>query len=518
MKNINLEKYKNHPKLSTSINERINEVMEEEEAYAADELVELAECILSELAAVGFATYLLQPKQKEVFNDYLIQLFSSRNNAYNAGPLYRWSANMIKDAKDEISKKIYSLFWEEKDGKNTLREKINQLSELRNEVMHGFFVLPPERNQKEATTIAEILEELVSIDVFSIVQEANYHFLKSENNIISFEGNWEIQDKQWEQLNDTHSFGNLSNKIREQLSNKFEEEQDKLLAKSTSQKNINTKTLDFINNRTQGAVANWYRPNENYDEDYSRLVNHFKNDEKSICVYHNIEKTGISHTGNFLINRMVNKLSLLHPNEKTSKNNKKALTQLIKKTDKKVVVILNNIHQSLFHSDHVIKLADFLFNNNIIIVTFGICHPWMNQFFNMKISSEKEAYIPSNEEWTEVFTNYLRYKGPNLDLEEEKEDYKKLKEIINLFTKEMKSNKIIIARRFADEHKLPIEFVHEVFDMFYPYFNYDIKDFEMDKIDPLYDFPEELTESSRVLFSIGRRDTKLEYQHKTLSL
>ena len=118
----------------------------------------------------------------------------------------------------------------------------------------------------------------------------------------------------------------------------------------------------------------------------------------------------------------------------------------------------------------------------------------------------------------EVFTNYLRYKGPNLDLEEEKEDHKKLEEIVNLFLKEINSNKIIIARRFADEHKLPIEFVHEVFDMFYPFFNYDIKEFEMDKIDPLYDFPEELTESSRVLFSIGRRDTKLEYQHKTLSL
>ena len=30
------------------------------------------------------------------------------------------------------------------------------------------------------------------------------------------------------------------------------------------------------------------------------------------------------------------------------------------------------------------------------------------------------------------------------------------------------------------------------------------------------DFPKELTEASRVLFSLGRRDTKLEYQHKIL--
>ena len=36
----------------------------EEEAYAADELVELCEAILNELAAIGFAVYL---KQKNLF-------------------------------------------------------------------------------------------------------------------------------------------------------------------------------------------------------------------------------------------------------------------------------------------------------------------------------------------------------------------------------------------------------------------------------------------------------------------
>ena len=36
MKNTELEKYYNHPKLSSSISDRIKEVIDEDEAYVAD--------------------------------------------------------------------------------------------------------------------------------------------------------------------------------------------------------------------------------------------------------------------------------------------------------------------------------------------------------------------------------------------------------------------------------------------------------------------------------------------------
>jgi len=42
--------------------------------------------------------------------------------------------------------------------------------------------------------------------------------------------------------------------------------------------------------------------------------------------------------------------------------------------------------------------------------------------------------------------------------------------------------------------------------------------FELDELDPLYNFPKDINESSRVFFAIGRRDAKLEYQHKALQL
>jgi len=66
MQNTKLQSIKN--KLPLSIQKRIEAVLQEEDAYAADELVELCETILNELAAIGFAIYLKQENQKEMFD------------------------------------------------------------------------------------------------------------------------------------------------------------------------------------------------------------------------------------------------------------------------------------------------------------------------------------------------------------------------------------------------------------------------------------------------------------------
>jgi hypothetical protein len=41
--------------------------------------------------------------------------------------------------------------------------------------------------------------------------------------------------------------------------------------------------------------------------------------------------------------------------------------------------------------------------------------------------------------------------------------------------------------------------------------------FQEDEIDELYGFPKTIEESSRIFLTLGRRDVKLEYQHKVLS-
>ena len=47
-------------------------------AFALDALKQE---ILSQLAAIGFTVYLQQPNQKEVFNDFLINLFNQNHSS-----------------------------------------------------------------------------------------------------------------------------------------------------------------------------------------------------------------------------------------------------------------------------------------------------------------------------------------------------------------------------------------------------------------------------------------------------
>ena len=60
--------------------------------------------------------------------------------------------------------------------------------------------------------------------------------------------------------------------------------------------------------------------------------------------------------------------------------------------------------------------------------------------------------------------------------------------------------------------------MHECFAFLNPYFNSSSQEFEKDVIDELYEFPEEIKESSQIFLSLGRRDIKLEYKHKVLSI
>ena len=54
--------------------------------------------------------YLDQSNQKDVFNDFIIDLFTTKSNSYNAGPLFKWTAHMVKDLKGDKCDLIKSFF------------------------------------------------------------------------------------------------------------------------------------------------------------------------------------------------------------------------------------------------------------------------------------------------------------------------------------------------------------------------------------------------------------------------
>jgi hypothetical protein len=492
----------------------INCVLCEDEANVADELVLLCEAVLSELAAIGFAVYLKQEHQKESYNDFLIELFTAKSHAYNAGPLFRWAANMIKSLDTPEAEKIKPLFWE-KTG--ILREKTNGLSLLRNKVMHGFFVLPPEVNRAEAELIDEVLQEILDLKLFNVLDSADFHFLTKTNQGVSFAGNWSIDDSGWESLEKAHKFGKIANKIRFQLSDEFDRLQLETIEKVPTKDLILAEIEQLYLGKRKGAFAIWQSPCVKEDQYFAAIVKQLNSNSSFRTIFFQIEEEGISFSKDFLLQKIVNLLKAEHQIIDLSKDPFKAIPKLIEKDKRQPVVILNHIETVLFNKNHLLQLTDFFYENNILLIAFGIHHPWLNQFFNQ--SHYLDCKIDNIEVyWERTLMNYLRYKGPNKEVEEQREDYNKLIKIGEKIIAELKMGKTIIARRFADDNDYSMEYVHEIFAVLYPYCKTDSIPFEEDLIDELYGFPIEMKESSGIFLSLGRRDIKLEYRHKTLSL
>ena len=496
---------------SENLNQKIQAVLEEEDNYAADELVELGEEILSQLAAIGFAVYLRQPNQKEVFNDFLINLFSSSGHDFNAGPLYRWAANMVLNAEGDLANKIKSYFWEEVEGKLVLNTKIHHLASLRNEVMHGFFVLPPERNREEADKIGLILDQCVQDNLF----ETNWGTFPFLNNN-AFNGSWSIHENNWEQFINCYDFSELAARVRYEWSASFQAEEKQFAFEKT---NENPKVLaeinQFLEANNKGALAIWHRPFDPVGEStYKYLVQNISNDHY-LPIFYSLHQSGVTYFSSFLLHQVIQSLGEHTKETKINKDPLKALKELRAKCNLKPVIILNAVHISLFNEKHLLKLANVFFDNDILLVGIGVHHPFLNRYFNKSIDCKTEAFIPTEKQWKVTLENYLRFKTNENN---SSEDTELMGKIIKKMLATLKKGTPIVAREFADANSFPMEFVHECFAILHPYLKLSNKSFEVDEIDELYEFPIEIKESSRIFLTLGRRDIKLEYQHKILSL
>lgn len=516
MKNEKLELIFSKEILPNRIKFRIKDVLDEDPAYAADELVELSEEILFQLSAIGMSIYLNQSNQKDVFNDFIIDLFTVKSHSYNAGPLFKWTAHMVKDLEGDDVSLIKPFFWSKGEQKELiLNPDLIRLSELRNAVMHGFFILPPERNQEEATHLGNILNQLIELNIFKLNSKDENHFMDLDNGLVSFKGDWKINSQDWIEYTKCYDFGRLSSKIQYETSHKYEDDQKSLVENTKNSDESISSIKEFLKKDDKGSLGYWVRPNQDTNTIYSSLCLDLEKEKEFLPIYQSLENLGINFTSDFLLGRVVKRIANHSKDLSYSTNNKKALVQLRKKCRLKPIIIIDKIHTALFKSEHLLHLFNLFYENNIQVVAFGIRHPWMDQFFNQSLNNYTDTVQPSREGWQTVLSNYLRFKGPDQNIAEQKKEYDLLLNITETVIQELEKNSVT-ARRFADKHKFPMEYVHEVFDALSPFYTNRAEAFEMDVLDELYNFPKEITEASRVLFSIGRRDTKLEYQHKIL--
>jgi hypothetical protein len=498
--------------LPQRLTKKIQAVQSEDDAYAADELVELGEEILSQLAAMGIAVYLQQAKQKDVFNDFLISLFLSNGHAYNAGPLYRWAANMIKDAEGDQALELRPFFWQKKEGKEVLNEEIHHLASLRNAVMHGFFVLPPDRNREEANIMEVILETMVSANLFQR-SFGSFHFIDPQG----FNGHWNIHDAQsWKLFNQEFPFGKLAIRVAHEYADDFRKEENHFASEKC--KSLSHVELEVNNllDKGKGALVCWYQAESNQGLDAYRSAIQSLDKDKYLPIYYALHANGATFTASFLEQEIGKALYQLTSDEKALKEPFKYLNAQKGKLSKKPIVVLHDIHIALFSPNHLTNLFNMLYDLEVPIVATSLHYPYLKRFFNMQLTlSEKNTN--SLEQVNISLVNYLRFKGPSPEKETEKENFEVLKKIVYEIHEQLEKNQRVVARRFADENNYPIEYVHEAFGILSPFYQSEKEAFKEDEVDELYGFPKSIEESSRIFLTLGRRDVKLEYQHKVLS-
>lgn len=499
--------------LPNRLQSKIEAVQQESDEYAADELIELGEEILTQLTAMGLAVYLQQGKQKEVFNDFIISLFLSNGHAYNAGPLYRWVANMVKDAEGEKAQQVRNFFWEtNEDGVEVLNRQIHHLASLRNDVMHGFFVLPPETNRLEAQQMEVILTQIESAGLF-VTNFGDFHFYKNA----AFTGQWNIlHPTEWKLLESDFSFGTLAKRISYEYSDDFNLEEQKIAHQAVEKDlDLNQKATDFLQ-KGKGAMVSWYKPgNENGFATYQNLVQGIDT-ETYYPIYYSLHEQGATFTAAFLNQILVKALTVLTGEKGEIKDPFKFLKTA--KLDKKPILILHDIHLALFNENHLTKLFNMCYEVSLPILCTAWHYPYLKRFVNAEVFVKSEVSKQVDENLLKSsLQNYVRFKGPSKDQAKEVEHYCFLEEIVAHLNISIQTENQVVARRFADNFDYPIEFVHEAFSILTPFYKLDREEFIKDEVDELYGFPKTIEESSHIFLSLGRRDVKLEYKHKVLT-
>ena len=498
--------------LPSRLIQKIEAVQSEEDAYAADELVELGEEILSQLAAMGIAVYLQQEKQKEVFNDFLISLFLSNGHTYNAGPVYRWAANMIKEAEGSLSQLLKPFFWEEKDGKDVLNEEIHHLASLRNAVMHGFFILPPERNREEAKNMELILEAMVKSKLFQ-TSYGNFHFINQDG----FKGHWNIsQANSWDLFDNKFAFGKLAERVAHEYAPSFRVEEDQFASKLTTETNVLGSEVDKLLEKGKGAFVSWYRPGSETGMDVYRTLIQTLDNNKYFSINYTLNPKGATFTASFLEQELGKGLHRLTSDDKALKDPLRFLKSQKGKVAKKPIIVLHDVHIALFSPNHLTSLFNTLYDLDVPILATAWHYPYLNRFFNSSINLN-DTGTKNEDQILFSLENYLRFKGPNAEQANEKESFELLKRITFDIFDRLEKNNEIVARRYADEREFSIEYVLEAFNILSPFYQLKSEYFKEDELDELYGFPKTIEESSRIFLSLGRRDVKLEYQHKVLS-
>jgi hypothetical protein len=182
----------------------------------------------------------------------------------------------------------------------------------------------------------------------------------------------------------------------------------------------------------------------------------------------------------------------------------------------KPAIVLHQLHIALFNKGHLTTLFNELYALGVPIIATSMHYSYLKKFANQTSDARSFSKAATQEQIEWSLHNYLRFKGPNKEQAQELEAYNQLRKVLDQLFDALQKDKKVVARRFADQFQFPIEYVHEAFAILAPYFQEGKDEFIKDEVDELYGFPKTIEESSHIFLTLGRRDVKLEYQHKVL--
>jgi hypothetical protein len=494
--------------------EALEAVRSEDDALAADELVVLGEEILLHLAALGMAAYLAQDRQQAALNDFAADLFLSDGHQFNAGPIWRWAAHMVRQAKGPQAEALQPFFW--KDG--ALEPDVHHAAELRNMVMHGFFVLPPETNREEAAKLCALLDRIAEAGLFSDVSE-DFHFIdRNASGEVGFSGRWTARTEEgdWERLGRCGAFGIKAGRVALEFAGGFLDG-ERSAAEAVAPDEAAVARLSVRDLGAEAAVLLAHRPGEDGMGLHAAGIAALGGQGFEV-VHFRIDPSGAAFTRDFVSRTLLGKAMA----EGVKVKSKRGFDWYAKARKSGAIsqpwaVAIHGVHWATGHPDHLLNLLPELREASIPMVATGWPLEEVAARF-LHLESAGVPVLPNAAQAEVLLKNRVRFRGPDPDRPEDREAHAQLAAILDAVVEGVRADGEVVARRFADLHGHPIEFVHEAMSALTACLRLERRAFEPAEFDPLYDFPKEMNESAQIYMALGRHDLKLEYRHRVLTI
>jgi len=511
------------------IKSNLKPLFQEEAHFAADEVSALAEACLAYFNGLVMMAYLREGKQTEKLNQMLLDFFTGTKR--HAGEVYRTITTKILLFKPDhpLADKLL-----DKQSMN-YRKEINDLATLRNEIMHGLFVLPPDKNHENTERIATLLENFFADGFAQMVIDNEVpqmngldmrpYFTVEENNITLNDGLSKVfyTAETDEVLKDTGDFYRLYQKSISEQTIDYIDKQISIALSTPLKKDPQTDSIlnqihRFLDQEKGNVWVHGYLEDR---EAISTALIKDLTDKNTLVIPYTLENNGLKYTALYALKQLFLKTGL-----SVKKDYKESPEKYIEKLKSdsavtSVVFIINSINKRQFAENHVLTLMNDFYSKDVRVVGLSDYYPSLSPFFNASIeivSERTQDLTPAII--NQLLNDYLYDTGPDQAVTtQDKQDYEELKKAVDLLWKQLNEQEYVNLRNLAGSNNtFSFLMLEEAADIIAPYVERDTLLFEPTEWDPLTDLPMKETESSLIYTILGRHDIRMEYEQPILFL